>query len=81
MLTMLHAKTLSRKRFSTPAESKEISAPDIHGLDDSKSAIRKFCLFCLSGLKKAMELILAKEADAGKVKEPASTGKIYNLMR
>ena len=80
MLTMLHAKTLSRKRFGTLEELKVTKGPETHEFDASKPKKGSLSFIWSNLTIKLRRLFGCAEENVSK-KEPASTGKIYNLMR
>lgn len=81
LLTMLHAKTLARKNLRTSMQSKTTEAPRACELDALKMTKGNPALGWAKLFTKLRKLCGCLEPTASKVAEPASTGKVYNLMR
>lgn len=78
MLTMLHAKTLSRKRFGSSAQSAVTSDDDSNNLHPSKTENRGPVRALVA---RVTQLIRNKRKREHKPTAPTSTGKLFNMMR
>ena len=80
MLTMLHAKTLSRKRFGDSAQSETNNDEDLDSFQGSKSKKGKRRIVLGALFARVTRFFRTKKRDCKSTK-PASTGKVFNIMR
>ncbi len=80
-MTMLHAKTLARKHLNSSVQSKNTEAPKAYELDALETTKGSPAFGRGKLFTKLRKVVGCSKANASKVPEPASTGKIYNLMR
>lgn len=81
LLTMLHAKTLARKNLRTSMQPRATEASRACELDALKTTKGSPALGWGKLFTTLRNLGGCLEATVSKVTEPASTGKVYNLVR
>jgi len=78
---MLHAKTLARKNLRPSVQSKPTEGHDAYGVDALRTTKGSARFGWGKLFTKLRKLGRFSKANANNIPEPASTGKIYNLMR
>ena len=86
MITMLYEKTLARKIVGAPKQFDAVRLPGTDGVaeaDGSKSRSQAFSRRFYTAMKRTLNLKTKnpESQTLKEIKEPASTGKILNLMR